>query len=383
MKLLYILNQTSRVNTFSMSCLLAAKSLNIDFHIAGNWSYSSEMERKKDEEKYGIHIYQVDFRRNPLHPGNMKAYRQLSGIAKSENFETIHCNTPIGGLIGRIIGQRLKVNKVIYQAHGFHFYQGAPFFNWLLYYPAEKLMARITDGLICINLEDFGFSKNHFRLRNNGKIHYIPGVGIDTMKYDSARIDKIKKLEALGIPSDCPLVLSVGELNPNKNHATVIQAMKMLPQVHYLIAGKGPLENLLKETAIKYGVSDRVHFLGFRTDLAEIYPLADIFCLPSRREGLSTSIMEAMAAGLPVVCSDIRGNRDLVIQNEGGYLVKPMDVSGYALAIGSILKKPGKCAEMTAFNTRHIKQFGLDRIIEMLRNVYREAFYEESVEIPI
>lgn len=374
MKLLYILNQTTGINSFSISSIQAASSMGIDYQIAGNWSYASEADRMRDEEKYGIRIYHVDFHRKPYHPGNLKAYSQLSRIAKREKFDAIHCNTPIGGLIGRLIGQRFGVKKVIYQAHGFHFYRGAPFLNWLLYYPVEKWMARLTDDLICINQEDYQFACEKLKLRNNGKIYYIPGVGINTKQYELSRTHTEISREMLGVPSDAPLVLSVGELNTNKNHATVIQALGKLSKVHYAIAGKGPLDELLWETARKVGVSDRVHLLGFRTDLAEIYPLADVFCLPSSREGLSTSIMEAMASGLPVVCSDIRGNRDLVIQEQGGYLVKPMDVSGFAAAIGAILNNPEKRNKMAAFNVGHASQFGLERIIDITRDIYQQSF---------
>jgi glycosyltransferase involved in cell wall biosynthesis len=373
MKLLYILNLTSRVNSFSMSSLLAAKDLGIDFHIAGNWSYSNKADRINDELRLGIHIYQIDFRRNPLHPLNVRAYRQLSRIARKENFDVIHCNTPIGGLVGRIIGHRCKVKEIIYQAHGFHFYKGASILNWLLYYPAEKWMARYTDDLICINQEDYKFAKQNFNLRHTGRIHYVPGIGIDTKKYEAIHVDRDAKRRELGLPTDLPLVLSVGELNCNKNHATVIRALTKLPQLHYAIAGRGPLQQELAAIAERLGVSDRVHFLGFRTDLAEIYSIADVFCLPSKREGLSTAIMEAMASGLPIVCSDIRGNRDLVVQNKGGRLVETMDKSSYATAIRDLIDDPQLRSVMAHFNTEHIKDFCLERVIDMMQVVYREA----------
>ena len=122
MKMLYILNVANRVNNFCMSSLIAAKKINIEYHIAGNWGYANDIERIADEEKYGIRIHQIDFIRSPLDVRNYKAYKQLMEIVKRENYDVIHCNTPIGGVLGRLVGKKNKVCNVIYQAHGFHFY---------------------------------------------------------------------------------------------------------------------------------------------------------------------------------------------------------------------------------------------------------------------
>lgn len=378
MKLLYILNITNRINSFSMSSLLAAKALGIDFHIAGYWSYSNEDERKKDEERFGIHIYQVDFHRNPFHPGNLRAYQQLSRIARRESFDAIHCNTPIGGLVGRIISQQRKVKEVIYQAHGFHFYKGAPILNWLLYYPVEKWMAHYTDDLICINQEDYAFAKHNLHLRRAGRVHYIPGIGIDTKKYEAAQIDRDAKRRELRLPSNLPLVLSVGELNYNKNHATVIRALTKLPQVHYAIAGRGPLQQELAAIAERLGVSDRVHFLGFRSDLDEIYPIADVFCLPSRREGLSTAIMEAMATGLPCIVSRIRGNVDLIEEGVGGFLCDARNPKSFSERISLLSNDETMRERMGNYNRGKIKEFEIHSVVEQISEIYLRVLEDSS-----
>jgi len=137
MKMLYILNVANRVNNFCMSSLMAARELNVEYHIAGNWGYQNDAAREIDEEKYGIHIHQVDFVRSPLSLQNRKAYQQLKELVAREHFDVIHCNTPIGGLLGRLVGRKYKTKHIIYQAHGFHFYKGAHLLNWLVYYPVE------------------------------------------------------------------------------------------------------------------------------------------------------------------------------------------------------------------------------------------------------
>ena len=161
-KLLYVLNVAQRVNNFSHSAMLAAKELGFEFHIAGNWSYPSDLEREADEKEYGIRIHQIDFIRTPYHPGNWKAYVQLKKLVQREKYDVIHCNTPIGGVLGRVVGRQCKVPKIIYQAHGFHFFKGAPKTNWILFYPIEHWLARYTDVLITINHEDYNFAKNKF-----------------------------------------------------------------------------------------------------------------------------------------------------------------------------------------------------------------------------
>ena len=137
-KMLYILNVAEKVNNFSYSAMIAAQNLGIEFSIAGNWSYPDAAAREADEKKYGIKIYQVDFIRAPYDPRNKKAYRQIRAIIERENFDLIHCNTPIGGIIGRAAAEKCGVDKVIYQAHGFHFYKGAPFINRTLFYNIER-----------------------------------------------------------------------------------------------------------------------------------------------------------------------------------------------------------------------------------------------------
>ena len=353
--------------------MLAAQNLNIEYHIACNWGYSSITEMQEDEKRQDIHIHQVDFMRNPLHPGNVKAYRQICRLIKNEKYQMIHCNTPIGGALGRIAARRFGIKAVIYQAHGFHFYQGAPFSSWLLYYPIEKLLARLTDTLITINREDYALARKKMHLRKQGKVSYIPGIGIDTRVFAEITTDRQKKREELGIPPDAQLILSVGELNRNKNHEIIIRAVAEIPMLHYAIAGTGGLHEHLRSLSVRLGISERVHLLGYREDVRQLYRVADIFCLPSLREGLSASVLEAMAAGLPVICSDIRGNRDLVIPQSGGYLVGAKNTHGYITAIKELADDPMKRAAMADFNINRIKRFSLDRVTAMLQTVYRQA----------
>lgn len=373
-KLLYILNIAKKVNDFSHSAMLAAQEMGIDFHIAGNWSYASDEERKADEEKYGIKIYQIDFIRTPYHLGNIKAYNQLKEIVRRERFDVIHCNTPIGGVLGRLVGAKYKTPIVIYQAHGFHFYKGAPRLNWLIYYPIEKTLAHYTDALITINREDFEFAKKKFHIKNQGLIYYVPGVGIDLTKIKSLYIDRNTVRSTLGLSEDDIVLISAGRLDVNKNNETIIRAVARVSNIKMLLCGEGDQRDHLKDLAKKLGVSDRILFLGNRIDIMELYQAADIFVLMSFREGLSRSIMEAMASGLPCIVSKIRGNVDLIEDGINGYLVDTLDFKLLSERIQYLCDNKATCDQMSKMNRIKIQQFSLSSIIPQMINIYKMTF---------
>ena len=365
MKLLYILNIANRVNNFSNACMVAAKDLNIEFHIAGNWGYKNINEREADEKKYGIKIHQIDFERNPLSPRNICAYKQLNKLMQSEKYDVVHSNTPVGGLIGRICARKNNVPKVLYQAHGFHFYKGAPLKNWLLFYPAEKLCAHFTDTLITINQEDYNLARKKMKAKS---IEYVPGVGVDTSKFANVEIDRDKKRQELDIPVDKKLLISIGELNENKNHETVIRALQDIKDVCYIIVGKGDKQQMLEKLIDDLDVSDRVFLLGYRQDIGELLKMSDLFAFPSYREGLSVSVMETMSSGLPVVCSNIRGNCDLIDEN-GGVLFDPHSIDDCKNAITKALNS--NMADMGKCNQVKVSNFSYEKVHNKMKEIYK------------
>ena len=375
-KILYILNVAARVNNFSYSAMLAAQAEGMEFHIAGNWSYASDAERLSDEERYGIKIHQIDFIRAPYHPGNRKAYGQLKALMESENYDMIHCNTPIGGLLGRLAGKKYGIEKVIYQVHGFHFYKGAPLANWLLYYPVERLLAHWTDAIITINHEDYAFAQKKMKLRKDGRGYYVPGVGIDTQAYMPDETVRIAKRLELGLSGDDIMLISAGELNKNKNNMVLISALAKLQdkKIHYFLCGVGDKENDLRKQAEEAGLSENIHFLGYRTDMKALLQAADVFVMPSFREGLSRAIMEAMSSGLPCVVSRIRGNVDLVEEGKGGYLHAPADANAAAEAIAKLASDPALRQTMRAFNLEKIKNFDSSVVEQSIRAIYEDVF---------
>ena len=331
-KLLYITNISIGVSSFSVAAVRAAEELGVEFHLAGNFDGTTKESLRKNEKEYGVKLHQIDFIRTPYDLRNIKAYKQLVQLMKREKFDAIHCNTPTGGVLGRLAGKKCKVRKIIYQAHGFHFYKGAPKKNWLIYYPIEKWLAKYTDALITINNEDYELAKSKFQLRHNGKVYYVPGVGIDLSQYDLSDGIREKKRTELGLKETDFALISMGDLIERKNYSVAIKAMSKISDlnIHYFICGKGPEESKLIKLSEELGLRKRVHFLGYRNDIKELLKAADAFLFTSKQEGLARSLMEAMASGLPCVASKIRGNTDLLDGTDGGYLCETTDAVAYA-----------------------------------------------------
>ena len=318
------------------------------------------------------HYIDIPFERNPLKPGNVKAYRMLRKIVEKEQFDLIYCHTPVGAMLARLAGisARKKGTKVIYMAHGFHFYSGAPLLNWMIYYPAEKFLSRFTDGLITINQEDYRRAQKF----HAGKTILIPGVGIDLDKFQKKEPTRQEIRNKLGIPDGKIILMSVGELTKRKNHMVVIDALARLKEydILYVICGDGPLKARLRAKAEELGVRDRVKLLGFRKDIAELHKAADIFVFPSLQEGLPVAVMEAMASGLPIVASRIRGNEDLLQNNRGGYLVKAQDSEQLAEVISKMIKAPEQRAKMEKRNLEIIRHYGQETVLQKMKEFFDE-----------
>ena len=267
--------------------------------------------------------YNIPFERMPWKPRNIQSYKMLKKIIDEGNYDIIHCHTPVGAMIARLaaLSARKKGTKVIYTAHGFHFFKGAPVLNWLLFYPAEWLLAPVTDVLITINQEDHACALKQLRAK---RIEYVPGVGIKTGKFRKLAIEREVKRESLGYQEDDFLLLTVAEMTPNKNHITILKALALLKDneefknMHYLICGRGEMWASLEASAKELGISDHVNFLGYRSDAPELYKASDLFLFVTLREGLSVALMEAMSSGMSIICAKIRGNTDLVDDNVSG-----------------------------------------------------------------
>lgn len=364
-----------KISNVSRPCLQAALDMGYDVYLGTNRENPEELECELPVKLYDAHTYRsiTAFRDNWI------AYRNLSKVIKDGKIKVIHCNTPVGGMIGRLCGKRHKVDKIIYTAHGFHFYKGAPLLNRTVFKCAEKLMARWTDVIITMNQEDYEAAKK-FKLRKGGKVYFVHGVGITLSDFVGLGAFRSRKRDELGVKDDDVVLISMGDLVPRKNYDTAIRAVAEAsnPALQYFICGKGPEEENLKTLAESLGVAEQIHFLGFRSDIKELLTAADVFLFTTKQEGLPRSMMEAMASGLPCIASKIRGNTDLLEGTEGGYLCQTTDVSGYAEKLNLLANDKALREQMGRNNLITIKKFSTETVNEEIRKIYESEFADSN-----
>ena len=319
----------------------------------------------------GVKYHNIPFERQPLKPANINAYTQLKALIDSEKFDLIHCHTPVGGIITRLAAassRKKNGTKVIYTAHGFHFFKGAPLINWLIYFTAEKFCSYFTDTLITINKEDFANAENKLSAK---KVCYVPGVGVDTDYFVGTRGKREELLSEISADENSIILLSIGELSDRKNHSVSIKALSQIDNknLHLVIAGTGEKRDEFLSLAKELGVDGRVHLLGFRTDVAELLKSADIFLFPSIQEGLPVALMEAMSCGLPVICSEIRGNTDL-INDTCGILCPATDDVAFKVAIEKLIGDDALRKSMSEKAFKESKKYDIAIIENYMKDIY-------------
>lgn len=324
----------------------------------------NEIREKLDGYVEKIHV--VRLVRSPASPTNLKGYQDMKKVINQGNYDIVWTNEPVMGVVTRLAARnaRRKGTKVLYMVHGFHFFKGGPKKYWLAFYPVEKAMGRNCDCVVTVNHEDY----NRARKMHLPNVKYVHGIGINTERLTLGENQNDIRQE-LGLSSNSILVLSIGELNTNKNQKTIIKALSMIKDqdVHYLLCGKGDQLEALTQLANDLNVSKRVHFLGYRTDVVDICSQSDIYVMPSHREGLPVSSLEAMYCGLPLVTSNIRGLTDVMEDGKSGFLCSPDDSKAFAKSI-QILKANKKLREACSKrNKEFVKKY-------LLQNTKKELF---------
>jgi glycosyltransferase involved in cell wall biosynthesis len=353
----------------SKPCIQAALNLGYEVFHGVNRARPEELECNMPVNLFEAHTYRslTNFKDNRI------AYKNFMKVLNDNNIEAIHCNTPIGGTIGRLCGKIKKVKKVIYTAHGFHCYKGAPLFNRTILKWAEQIMAHWTDAIITMNQEDYEFAKS-LKLRKGGKAYLVHGVGINTEDFFNVEVDTSVKRDELGLKVDDIILISMGDLIPRKNYSVAIKAIAEVnnDKLHYLICGRGPELESLKALANELGVENQIHFLGFRTDIKELAKTADIFLFTTKQEGMPRSMMEAMACGLPCIASKIRGNVDIIEDGINGYLCNTMDYKAFSDKITKVSLDNELRKKMSAANLEKIKEYDISVVEKEMQEIYNE-----------
>ena len=335
MKVLLVATVQSHICQFHKPLVAMLHEHGCEVHVAARNNLAEKNGLKLD---FVEQVFDVPFQRSPFSPKNLGAYKQLKKIIDEGNYDVVHCNTPVGGVVGRLAARkaRKRGTKVFYTAHGFHFYQGAPKKNWLIWYPVEKFMCRHTDKLITINEEDYQLARSKFPVETC----HIHGVGVSVSRYHphSAEEEEVLRKEESLSAQDF-VVLCTGELNANKDQRTLIDAAVLcrdrIPELKVLLAGNGPREATLREQIAGKQAEGYIRLLGYRTDLERVVPAADVIVSCSHREGLGLNLIEGMLCGKTVIAVENRGHRELVEDGVTGYLIP----AGDSRALAEVLVK--------------------------------------------
>lgn len=350
-------------------------------HYATNFQEPSYISDQQKIEQMGVVTHHIDIARSPfLFQYNQKALRQLLALIENQSIQVIHCHTPVGGLLGRIAGKLCRDKKpiVIYTAHGFHFYKGAPIFNHLVYYPVEKWLARETDILIVINEEDYRAARK-FHLKKGGHLYKIPGVGLNRNRFHPfTERERAARRKALGINPNEYFLVSVGELNENKNHRIVLQALATMAQrcnghfhLRYGICGDGFFRGRIEQWIQTMGLTEIVTLFGHCADITGIVGCADAMVFPSKREGLGMAGLEALSMGVPVIAADNRGTREYMEHGKNGFIYRYDDVEGFIEGIQAIQEQsPEQRERMKGYCLDSVKPFDQVYARAVMRRIY-------------
>lgn len=379
MKVLVIASVASMHDNFNRENINILLDMGCDVTVAANFHTEEDINSQekidgfvKEMRAKGVHTAQVGFTRKTGNPVRLAESARQVGKLLEQRFDMVHCHAPVCAVLTRLAYRKYRKEyggRLVYTAHGFHFYKGAPLKNWLLYYPAEWICSWWTDILITINKEDYRRAKRRFHAK---RTVYVPGVGVDTEKFRPDAAVRERKRAELGLKGTDIMLLSVGELNQNKNHAAVIRALAEVnnKNLYYFIAGQGELKDELIQLAYNLKICGQVHLLGYRTDVPELMQAADIYALPSIREGLNVSLMEAMASSLPCIVSRIRGNTDLIA--DGNCLAEAGNAGDWKRALGNMTAcvKNGKIPYGEE-NRKRMKKYDVLYVNKKMKQIYK------------
>ena len=371
MRVLYVASVVKiHIAVFHIPYLKMLKENGCETHVCAANDYASD---EVCSIPYCDRYYDIPFKRNPFNFQNIKAYFLLKKIINENQYDIIHCHTPIGGVLARLasVKTRKRGTKVFYTAHGFHFFKGSSLKNWLLYYPVEKWLSRLTDTLITLNKEDYDRSLKF----NSANAVLINGVGIETKEFGLLSPDGRTALrKSMGIDEDDRVLMCVGELTKRKHQdfliGMVADLVKRKPALHLVLVGGGDSADVYKKLAKELNIERNVHFLGFRSNIKNLLCIADVYVSSSRQEGLPVNIMEAMASGLAIVSFEIRGNKELIINRKGGYLVEVDNFVDFKDKLVLLLEDTALTSSMAAFNRNRIHQYETSNIVNEIKRLY-------------
>ena len=379
-KVLFLATVPSMIVVFNLRNIRMLQEMGYEVHAACNFKDLSAWTEEKIQEyrhiltDMSVVMHQIDFPRKPWHPLLVcRSYRQIRDLLKKEHYTMMHNQSCVSGIVGRVACHGLNL-KIIHTEHGFYYFKGGPLINWL-FFPFDKICSCWTDSIIVINHEDYNFAKHYMSAKN---YVYIPGVGINTKFFSNTIVDREKMRNQLRIPANAFVVLSVGELNINKNHSVILKAISELnhDDIYYVINGEGSERDNLIKLSDKLGMGKRFILTGNVKNVNEYTKMADVFAFPSKREGLGLAAIEAMAAGLPIITSNKNGINDYSIDGVTGFKCEPDDIDDFAKAILKLYNSNELRERMGVHNCYYSFKFDISKVDEIMLKTYNELLNE-------
>ena len=369
-KVLFTATVDSHIENFHIPYLKYFKDIGYEVHVATNGDDIIPFCDKK---------IKIPFERSPYKINNLKAIKMLKKVIMNEKYDIIHTHTPMGSVVTRLAAKKARKKygtRVIYTAHGFHFFKGAPKINWTVFYPIEKILSKYTDTLITINNEDYELAKKKFHCKN---VEYVPGVGIDKNKFDikMTEIEKANLRKSLGLKDNDYIIIYPAELSKRKRQIWLINTLYSLlknnSSIHLLLPGKDSLNGECQKLVNKLGLEKQVHFLGFRRDIPKLMRISNLAISSAKQEGLPVNIMEAMYIGLPIVASNCRGNRDLIKDEKNGFLIELDDSNSFSNRVNELINNKTLTKKFGETNNQLIKNYMLDKIMKCMAKIYKRG----------
>ncbi|MBQ8724338.1 MAG: glycosyltransferase [Oscillospiraceae bacterium] len=350
--------------------------MNCEIHIgcnffSGNTTSPERVYAFRDELTYaGIAHHQLSFipSRNPLEK-QPAAAAEIEGLMDEYGFDLIHCLTPSCLQCAGLAAQKRRI-PVIFTSYGLPFYKGAPFYKRLLYLPKLKKAAKYADMLICCNYEDFEFANDKLPAKH---IKRIPSLGLDPYRFRAPTVDRAHMRELMELPQNAVTMITIGALTAEKNHAVILKALSHLTmlEIHYVICGAGPKAEYLYQLTRQLHLEDKVHFTKHRDDVANLLHACDIFCLPSKQEGIGMAALEAMEAGLPLITSDVQGINDFMENGVTGFMFAPNDVKGFTAGIEALTEDKRLRKRMGDHNRFAVEPFYRANTERIMREIFQ------------
>ncbi|GAA1370500.1 glycosyltransferase family 4 protein [Peribacillus frigoritolerans] len=373
MKILFVTTVSNTINAFLVPHikLLIEKGNEVDIacNVIG--------EVKKELIDLGCDIHNIKFQRSALNKNNYIAYKKLKKLVISEEYDLVHTHTPIASFLTRLACRNINNIKIMYTAHGFHFYKGAPLKNWIVYYTIEKIVAKWTDSIITINTEDYEHALK-LKMGHSSQVYKVPGMGVDIERFSNVDRNFCLSRKDFGFLEEDFILVYVAELNSNKNQLMIIEAVRQLKDqgktVKAILIGSGPKEVEYKKTIKEYGLEKEIILTGKRMDIEKILPICDVAIPTSKREGFGINLVESMASGLPVIASRNRGHKEIVVHGENGYLFELGNLNEMINYISQLYENRLLLRKMSNSARESVNKFSLQNSVKEITKTYKNYF---------